>query len=287
MIDRRLVSFAIALGLLLSTIGPAFAASAGDAAASQPPQGLASKTFVHYDSAFVERQHAGMGFVSATRALQTATASATTEQACATSGSVTCPTYVYGGVHWRAGSRVVYYVDMNYSPSKSSTLTRAAVKAAIDGSYRTWGLAMPASGGLIFVDGGTTSAAPGQQDGRNVIGWGWLPLGAIAQTTVYYYPTSGRIVEADMTLNSRYSWAYTPPTTCAVSSIYCNPGPAGPAGAYDLRNIVTHEAGHMMMLDDLYGWTNRGLTMYGYGRPNQRSKDSLGTGDKLGVRAIY
>lgn len=286
MIDRRIVSLALALGLLLSTVGPTLAAPAAGAAAKQTPVGLASKTFVHYDKGFVERRYEDMGFVSATRSLQEA-ATATTEKACAKPGYASCPTYVYSGVHWRAGTRVVYYIDMSYSASKSPTLTRSSAKAAIDGTFRTWGLAMPASGGLIFVDGGSTSAVPGKQDGRNVIGWRWLPLGTIGQTTVYYYPSSGRIVEADVTLNSRYSWAYAPPTACSVSSIYCNPGPAGPAGAYDLRNIFTHEAGHMLMLDDLYGWSNRSLTMYGYGSPNQRSKDSLGTGDRLGVRAIY
>ncbi len=287
MIDKRIVSLALALGLLLSTIGPAFATPADGAAARQTPPGLAKKTFVHHDESFAAMQSVAIAFASGTRALKATAAFATTEKPCAKPGYASCPTYVYDGVHWRAGSRIVYYINMNYSHAKSPTLTQTAVRAAIDGTFRTWGLAMPKSGGLIFVDGGRTSLLPGRHDGRNVIGWGTLPWGTIAQTSVYYYPSTGQIVEADITLNNRYSWAYTAPTTCNVSSLYCNPGPAGPRGAYDLRNVVTHEAGHTLMLDDLYGWSNRNLTMYGYASPNQRSKDSLGLGDRLGVRTIY
>jgi len=275
-IDKRIASLAIALALLLSTAGSTFAMPADGSVPKKQTPGLATKTFVHYDK---DRARTSLS-------LQ-ASAAATVEKPCATSGSPTCSTFAYGGVHWKVGSRVVYFIDMNFSTSKSPTLTQSAAMAAIYGSFRVWGAAMPAAGGITFVYGGTTRVAPGRPDLRNVVGWGSLPSGTLAVTTVWYLASTGQILEADVTLNNSYSWAYTPPTGCTITNVSCNPGPAGPARTYDVRNVATHEVGHTLMLGDLYSWSNRGLTMYGYASPNQRAKDSLGTGDRLGVRSAY
>ena len=58
-------------------------------------------------------------------------------------------------------------------------------------------------------------------------------------------------------------------------------------GAFDVQDIATHEAGHTLMLDDLYMSSASALTMYGYGSFGETYAISLGTGDISGINAIY
>jgi len=62
---------------------------------------------------------------------------------------------------------------------------------------------------------------------------------------------------------------------------------SGTAGAYDIQNIMTHENGHWLGLNDLYSATDKDLTMYGYGMTGELKKDTLGLGDILGINTIY
>jgi hypothetical protein len=57
--------------------------------------------------------------------------------------------------------------------------------------------------------------------------------------------------------------------------------------AFDVQNIATHEAGHTLMLDDLYMDAANVLTMYGYGSYGETYAISLGTGDVSGIKVIY
>ncbi len=50
---------------------------------------------------------------------------------------------------------------------------------------------------------------------------------------------------------------------------------------------MTHEAGHWLMLSDLYNGRDSLLTMYGYGDYGELYKDTLAYGDELGVEKIY
>lgn len=278
MFKRRVVSLALALGLLLLTIGPAFALPVDGAASDQTPPGLAKKVFIHYDKDYA-RQVFGLG---------NAPAAATAEPSCTLpdAPSPLCPTYLFNNVHWNPGTIVKYYINLNYKTRTSPTLTKATATDAIKASFAAWESKMPPSGGITYAYQTTTKSAPGRADGRNVVGWGSLSSGTLAVTTVWYYPTSGQIVETDIAFNNRYKWAYTEPS-CDVSKIGCNPDPAGPAGTYDVRNIGTHEAGHTLMLLDLYNSSNSALTMYGYGGVNELYKDSLGQGDINGIDAAY
>ena len=61
----------------------------------------------------------------------------------------------------------------------------------------------------------------------------------------------------------------------------------GLSTAYDVQNIMTHEAGHWLMLLDLYQWRTQKLTMYGYGALGELQKRTLGVGDELGIDQIY
>jgi len=278
MVSRRIVSVALALGLLLSTIGPAFAAPADGSTSDQLPPGLSKKVFIHDDR---ELAKGVAGPQSSAEAEDDA------ETACTISGapSPDCPTFVFNGTHWNPGTLVTYYVNMNFRLKTS--LSQTTAKQAIDASFQAWQAKMPLAGGITFLNRGSTKLAPGKYDGRNVVGWGSLSSGYLAITTIWYYSSTGQIVETDIAFNNLYKWAYTAPSSCDASAIGCNPPAAGPAGTYDLRNIGTHEAGHTLMLGDLYDPSNSALTMYGYGGVNERSKDSLGQGDILGIDAAY
>lgn len=115
-------------------------------------------------------------------------------------------------------------------------------------------------------------------DGRNVVAWGRTSPSALGVTYYWYYPSTGWIVETDTILNVRVPWSWTDPTQYACSQN---------ANAYDAQNILTHEIGHWLGLDDEYEVTFVDNTMYGYGAKGELKKNTLTTGDLLGITAIY
>ncbi len=77
----------------------------------------------------------------------------------------------------------------------------------------------------------------------------------------------------DIKLNSNLAW-----------SAIGNPGPT----QYDVQNVTTHEAGHFLVLLDLYGEEyDYAKTMYGYGSAGEISKRDLEPEDIAGINYIY
>ena len=77
-------------------------------------------------------------------------------------------------------------------------------------------------------------------------------------------------------MNSRYKWSLSNQDACADNK------------TYDAKNIMTHELGHWMGLDDMYNVGTHGdATMYGYGSLGEIKKNTLTTGDQIGVSNIY
>ena len=82
-------------------------------------------------------------------------------------------------------------------------------------------------------------------------------------------------------MNRRTSWGWSDPSdwpdgqTCALD------------GVYDAQNILTHELGHTMGLDDHYDAPYENNTMYGYGSRTETKKNTLTTGDITGVSKLY
>lgn len=142
--------------------------------------------------------------------------------------------------------------------------------------------------------------------------------GILAQTSVLYDPASGRIFDADMELNGWdgtdapipptgtkpiHGWYFTcwepdqPSTTCGTYG--------EPACKYiDLRNTVTHEAGHFLGLKHPCGdpgevsctdpspapsdWVSYAQrTMYPYSSAGDVAKRDLSPDDRAGVCDIY
>jgi len=121
---------------------------------------------------------------------------------------------------------------------------------------------------------GTTTRSPScnAPDGHNVVGFGKLDLGVLAVTC--YWISGTRIVEADMKITTRESWA--------LSQSSCR-------GAMPmLEATITHEAGHVFGLGHV-GETRHGrLTMSPYlDGPCENNEATLGKGDMLGLESMY
>jgi hypothetical protein len=185
-----------------------------------------------------------------------------------TPGSDTYNVYEYSGVHWKPGTIVTYSVNTKGAPSGALN----AVKKA----FETWDAAVSAE---VFNDNVAVASSKlvgNKYDGKNVISWGRLQTGIIAQTTTWYYTSTNEIVEVGMVFNTLYRWGIDP-----------NPNDNIKINAFDVQNIATHEAGHTLMLLDLYVPEASQLTMYGYGAYGQTYAQTLGAGDISGIQYIY
>jgi len=175
------------------------------------------------------------------------------------------------GWHLKGGT-TTYRV--NYSTVPSSVATVA--KEIFEKSFSTWDSLV---GDVGIVEGVPTAVKRARFDSQNAIFFGRLSSSSIGVTYIWYYPSTGEVVEVDTVYNSRYNWSYTP---------YDGTGsPCGNANSYDLQNIATHEDGHWFGLDDQYDPAYVDNTMYGYGDTGELKKDTLTTGDKSGLSAIY
>jgi hypothetical protein len=173
------------------------------------------------------------------------------------------------GVRW-AQFPVTYYVN-----TANSGLGTTAVTTELKAAFSEWDDHWSKQ---LFSPGG--SAVPAAADGKNDIYFAPLDSSnAIAMTTVWYYTATKEIAEADIQMNTRMSWGIDPDGE--------GPRIIFPKNSYDIRNIATHEVGHVCGLADLYGFRDTGLTMYGYGGIGEVKKDSLAPGDIAGLQKLY
>ena len=180
--------------------------------------------------------------------------------------------YKYTGIHWATPS-VEYAINPLGAP--------AGAGDAIEAAFVTW---EAAPGDIDFERLADTTLSGSDLDNNNVVSWedisGDYP-GAIAVTVVWYYRGSKEIVDVDTIMNSTDPWSVNTGFTGNPDTGLGNPT------AYDVQNIMTHEAGHWLMLEDLYQWKTQKLTMYGYGALGELQKRTLGAGDELGIDRIY
>jgi len=170
------------------------------------------------------------------------------------------------GVKWK-NFPVAYTVN----PSNPDNLTEAFVTATIANSSDSW----DAETSLEVLDDVYTidyAAQYGVQDYENVITFGDYPdSGVIGVTSVWFTRRGKKIVEFDMLLNTDFIWG--------DASI--------DPSVMDLENIVTHEMGHAIGLDDIYNSTCTHVTMYGYSTQGDINKRSLEVEDIAGLQSIY
>ena len=122
-----------------------------------------------------------------------------------------------------------YFVTERDGPG----VTAAELRGAIGRATATWQNASGANVRFEFL--GSTSAPPGEVDGRTTLGFLDRPdldrvLGA---TSFLIDTTNGAIVEADVFFNTRFTWS--------VSA-------QGDAGRVDLESVALHELGHLLGL---------------------------------------
>jgi hypothetical protein len=110
-----------------------------------------------------------------------------------------------------------------------------------------------------------------------VVTWGRTSGTALGVTYTWYNPSTGEVAEVDTVLNSKFAWSWTPFSTDACVN----------SATYDAQNILTHEVGHWMGLNDEYTADFANNTMYGYGSKAEIKKDTLTSGDSMGLRVIY
>lgn len=171
--------------------------------------------------------------------------------------------YKLMGIKWGITS-----VPYTINPTGSNAGMDAVV-TAFTASGQTWdaGTSKPIFG-TVTVDG---TASYGY-DGKNSLFFGSsLGSGTIAQTTVWYYTISRRIVEFDIEYNTLFSWGDAQTDVTKM----------------DLAGIATHEIGHGIGLSDLYTTSCREVTMYGYSTEGEYKKRSLESGDLNGLWRIY
>jgi len=120
-------------------------------------------------------------------------------------------------------------------------------------------------------------ASTGYPDYKNVITWGSAQKGVVAYAVIWYTSNTGEIVDADIVLNSYYKWGIADGDETTTDF----------TDKFDIRNIVTHEAGHWSGLDDIYDSRYSAMTMYGYATPGEEIKRSLEPGDIAGIQYVY
>jgi hypothetical protein len=173
-------------------------------------------------------------------------------------------------------SCVVYHIARSGLPPSQDP---EDVYDAIRQSFQTW--ADASCSYLALLDGGFTnedrvgynSCAPSKN--ANIIIFRdthWRhQSGALALTSVTYDVRSGEIVDADIELNSTAGIVYT--TSDLVGQINI-----------DVRNTVTHEAGHLLGLDHT---PVEDATMFATAPRGETKKRDLHQDDLAGVCAIY
>ena len=175
-------------------------------------------------------------------------------------------TFSYSGDRWPDSLIPVgYYINANGTPDTEGEFE--AIRAAFD----TWSNISTSK--MVFSFEGTTTAVGFDNDDRqNTISFDandLFPLeSAIAVTLTRL--NGSTIVEQDVVFNDRVTWSSS-----------------GEPFKYDIQSVMTHEAGHMLCLDDLYGDADSEKTMYGAGGPGEIYARTLEPEDIAGATYIY
>lgn len=172
-----------------------------------------------------------------------------------------CKTSGGKDIKWNA-SYVTYYYNTSGGPSDSGW--------AIYYGMNTW--TNVSSADFTFVYGGTTtSTAYGTNDGYNIVTFGGgLGSGTLAQSTYWYYTSTGYMSDIDIKFNTSYTW-----------------GTTGSASVYDVQNVGTHELGHTLCLKDLYSSADSEKTMYYSASAGETKKRTLDNDDISGIAYLY
>lgn len=170
-------------------------------------------------------------------------------------------TYALTG--WQVSLGTFHY---NPATTPSGLSNQTSVMQA---AFNTW----PAPAPQVSVVGdGTATRYGANRTGEIMFG---RAGGSLA--TTYTWRWNDGLVESDVVFNKSYTWfnAATEGDGCIETA----------GNSYDVRNIGTHEFGHVYGLDHPPG--ARFETMYAYGYSGETLKWSPASGDVAGIQANY
>lgn len=169
---------------------------------------------------------------------------------------------------WFLNMPVTYYINQNGTPDTDDEFQ------AIQDAFQTW--ENVSNSRLNYTYGGTTPRTPQTFDSYNDCGWiesNWPYASSAIAVNAYRFnalASSAEVYEFDIFFNGvNYMWTTT-----------------GQSGRYDVQNIATHESGHSLNLQDIYGSVDAAKTMYGYSSVNETSKRTLEPDDIAGCQYI-
>jgi hypothetical protein len=182
-------------------------------------------------------------------------------------------------IYWR-GACVGYAI----SQDTTTSIPTAEANKAIDEAFAAWNVVTCGGGasplGISTQNQGVIDCAKVRYDkvgtNQNIVvfrdtTWPYSDVGnTLALTTITFNEATGEIYDADMEIN-------TTGKNISVSDTV-------PAHAFDLKSIVTHEAGHFLGLAHAQASTS---TMYATYPPGKATIRELTDDDKSGVCAIY
>lgn len=178
-------------------------------------------------------------------------------------GSVGAWAYSWSpAVKW-SGTSVSYNISSTFA---------ASFHTAMKSADATWD---KAGSKFRFNYSATTTRAPACDGYNDILPFNQGNTGKMAVTSIVY--SGSTISESDTIFNTYYNF-----TTVAA------------AGSYDVQNIMTHEFGHWLWLNDVSSpispswclWASE-ATMCAYGTANETRKRTLSTDDTDGIKAIY
>lgn len=178
-----------------------------------------------------------------------------------------------GAAPWHLPSSVTYRLNVSSVPSSVGS---GNLPTIADNAFDVWQAAI--ANKAVFTRGANTTVARSTLDWQNIVAWGRTNGSALAVTYIRYYTASGLVADVDTIMNKKFQWRWTNPAANACS-LYSD--------AYDAQDILTHEDGHWIGLEDEYTTVFVDHTMYGYGAKGELKKNTLTTGDILGAQAIY
>lgn len=176
------------------------------------------------------------------------------------------------GVEWVVpDGGIEYVIDPDYAPAGSIV--------EIELAYEAWDAVTTVELFAVPTVDDTANPSLDRPDFVNTVSWRRIvPPKVIGVTYIWSNPDTNEIVDCDVVLNTKHDWGIDPDGESEGGVT---------VEEFDVRNIVTHEAGHVIGLGDLYDKTYSELTMYGYSEEGETKKISLENGDRLGCQALY
>jgi len=164
--------------------------------------------------------------------------------------------------------------------SVPSRITSNEFPVLATNALNTWD-ATDAGTNRAFLLGSSTSDNKASLNGQNIISWGRTGS-SLATSYTWYYTDTRVVVENDIIFNKRYNWEWANQSANPAGQNNC-----AYENYYDAQNILTHELGHLVGLDDNYDDSYANNTLYGYGSTTEVKKNTLEAGDFNAVNSIY